>query len=222
MTKRLAWLTDLDRRVLTLLARLGFATSAQLTAWLHGVSRSMLAKRVALLRSCKLVAAETVLPPHILRLTAAGARAVDWSGPVTARPRSWSVMAHTCHRNSAELQLRAVYPGLTFQPRTTVWRWGLRPAFAEHGARLDDTRRALLVLDDALLPPARIRHAYTRAHRPHPRYWTGPFGQRWADVASDLLVASTDARQVERHRRQLRAWGQAATVVYVPPLWRLT
>ncbi len=203
--------------VLRTLARLEFATIAQVVGACGTVNPTTVRRRLRGLASAGLVAVERVVRPAIVSLTRRGARLLEVP---PLRLRSWAVMRRCVQRNEAEQVLRPIVGPFCVQPRRTVWRWGLCPAVGEYGVVTEAGQRALLFVDGGMSPPARVQHAWTRPHRPPQRFWSGPLGQRWSTVVEQGWVVTGDAGHAARLRGRLA--GLPLQVVVVPPLWNNT
>ena len=207
-----------SRRVLTTLDRLQFATADQLIYWID-VSQSTVSNTLSALCDANYVCVDKVVKPYIYSLTLAGRRAINSAAPKKAF-YSAAVKRHSCHRNQIEIVLRKRYQKLTFQPRKTWLKYGLNPAFGEHGAKDVDVF-TLILLDDYLMDSVRIPHSWTRPHTANVRYWQHPQIRHWQDVVSRFVVVCTDEVQQKRHRTYLNTTqlNTPVDVMFVKPLW---
>lgn len=221
MLKRPIQLSDTQHELLLSLARLQYATVAQLVYW-AGPQQPTVLKALQKLESYGLVQAERTSRPHIYAATSRGLRIVDAAIPNNRRFVSWSVMAHHCHRNAAEIRLREHFHGFTFWPRQRLYPMGLNPAHGEHYGDNGQGVQALVLLDDYLMQSTRIPHAWERPHSPNTRYYDLAMGRirRWQDVARQYILAVTDRVQYDKHKAYIRQHRLDTALLYVEGLWQ--
>lgn len=214
---RLRTLSGVDKRILAELTRVRFATREQLAAWCE-VHPATVSRRLQRMSTLGLVLAEQRSIPAIWSLALSGLAAVT---PASRRRHaSWSVMAHACHANEAELALREMHPGFHLLDRLTLHKHGFNPAFGEH-AGVDATHAAFFVLlDDYHMQTERIEHAWTRRHAPQRRHFPDATGRAWRDAVHHFYVVTTDPAREEPHRSYLSKRGVPADVLSVRALWR--
>lgn len=219
-TARAISFTDSERSLMSVLARLRFATREQLLHWCRVSNLSSITRTSnALLQSGFLEIIDD-LKPSVFRLSRAGCRVM--SIHYVARRYSIPVIQHYCHRNNAEMLLRETYPTLTFQSRVFALRCGLFPAHAEHLVRVDDTHTALALIDDYGMHSQRILKSWTRPHTPDTRFYKGSVDSkifRWSDVVKRLLVFSTDALAAKQHQSFLSDNDLPGASFYIKPIW---
>lgn len=210
-----------QRALLAVLSRLQFATLEQLVYWLEP-KQPTITKTLKRLTANGLVNVERSCRPHIYFATVTGLRAAGLPMPGSRRRPSWSVMAHHCHRNAAEIRLREHYRNFTFQPRQTLYAMGLSPAHGEHYGQDQDGQGALVLLDDYLMQSERIPHAWTRAHTPNTRHYDLATGRvrHWCDVTQRYILAVTDRIQYERHKAYIRQHRLDTALLFVAGLWQ--
>jgi hypothetical protein len=212
-------LIELDHRILKQLARMGYATVDQLAYWCD-VARVSISRRLEVIRGLGLVRGEEQARPAIWYLTFAGGRLVRKPMPAGRRQASWSVMAHACHTNAAEIVLRQQYNGFRFLDRLSLLKQGFNPGHGEHGARDDDGTSYFVLVDDYAMTSDRIRRSWMRRHAPNSKYWPDPTGRCWSEVVHRFLVVSTDANNAVTHRAYIDSQALPADVLTIEPLWR--
>lgn len=212
-------LKDLERGLLTTLARLKYATQAQLAYWC-GTQVPAVSKTLAALQENGLVNAEKQVQPYIWRLTRAGADRLNKPMPAGRRHASWSVMAHACHANQVEIELRQNHNDFRFFERLTLLKQGFHPSHGEH-AGVDGNNTSMFVLvDDFYMQSERIRHHWKRDHRPSKKYWPHDKGRKWHEVMQRFIVACTDPKQMDVHADWLARQDLPVDVMHVKALWR--
>ena len=219
--KRPIQLSTTQRSLLEVLSRLQYATLSQLVYWLEP-KQPTVTKTLQRLEECGLISVERGSRPYIYTATTAGFRAAGLPMPANRRCVSWSVMAHHCHRNAAEIRLREHYRDFRFHPRHALYALGMSPAHGEHYGQDGDGQGALVLLDDYLMPPERIPHAWTRPHTPNTRYYDLATGcvRHWRDITSRYILAVTDRIQYERHKAFIRQHRLEAALLFVEGLWQ--
>ena len=205
------WLTARQREILCVLARVGFATAAQLAYWCR-VQPQTVARAVQPLSRCGHVGVCAVPRPAIWRANSRGAQA-----PVVSV--SWQHMAHVCRRNALEIVLDQRLGRFRFLPRAALLRQGFNPAHGEHAGIDGGGRSWLVLLDDIRMASARIGRTWYRRHTPSPRHWPDPAGRCWGEVMQRFVVACTDPDQAQRHRIWIAAHDVPVTVINIPALW---
>lgn len=213
-------LNDLDHELLRQLARLRFATREQLAYWCK-VHPATVSQRLQLLTEDGLVNGERQTSPAIWRMTFAGSTLLQVPMPAGRRQASWSVMAHTCHANQAEITLRdSVYSGFRLLDRLTLLRQGFNPAHGEH-AGVDEKKVSYFVLlDDYAMQPERIGRSWRRRHAPNPKYWPDNTGKVWSEWVNNFVVITTDPERVTTHQQFATKNGLPADVLQMRHLWR--
>jgi hypothetical protein len=210
-------LSDLDHRLLDHIGRLRFVTSTQLAYWCD-CTRMTVDRRLAMLCAAGLVKAEKHWRPFVFALSAAGSAAAAKPRPAGNHQASWSVMSHACHAAQIEIDLHQAR-GFKLLDRLMLLKQGFNPAHGEH-AGVDDTKTSTFVLlDDYGMQSHRIDHVWTRRHTPHEKHWPDPTGRVWSEVVNRFVVATTDPKQADRHRRYIESRGVAAAVMMVRDLW---
>lgn len=210
-----------QRALLDVLGRLQYATLHQLVYWLTP-QQPTVTKTLQRLEAARLVSVERSCRPNIYSATLTGLRVANLPMPVSRRCPSWSVMAHHCHRNAAEIRLREHYPEFYFQPRHDLYALGLSPAHGEHFGKDGDGHSALVLLDDYLMQSERIGHAWTRPHTPNTRYYDLGTGRvrHWRDIAQRYILAVTDRIQYERHKTYIHQHRLDTALLFVAGLWQ--
>ena len=210
MSRARGTMTGLEHGILRELARVGYATTAQLATWSH-VSLATAGRAAAALSKAGLVRVWNPPRPAIWGL--AGTASLR-------RPRaSWHLMAHVCHRNALEIELSRQLGGFCFLPRPALLCQGLRPAQGEHGGLDASGRSWLALVDDGAVAGGRIAHAWRRRHTPDPRYWPDPTGRAWCEVVHRFVVGCTDPARTLRHRGWIATHDVPASVCDIPLLW---
>ncbi|MDA8362526.1 MAG: hypothetical protein M0Z84_01620 [Gammaproteobacteria bacterium] len=204
-------LTPLQREILSMLGRLGFATGAQLAYWCRVPPQSV-TRAARLLSGCGRVGVCAVPRPAIWCAGACGAHA-------RVASVSWRLMAHVCHRNALEILLDRRLGGFRFLPRTVLLRQGFNPTHGEHAGIDGSGRSWLVLLDDIQMASARIGRTWYRRHTPSSRHWPDPAGRCWGEVMQRYVVACTDPDQAQRHRIWIAAHDVPVTVIDIPALW---
>jgi len=221
MRNRPVQLSETQRDLLTVLARLRFATVSQLVYWVAPLQPTV-TKTLKRLEGYGFVAVERSCRPHIFSATSLGLRTVGLKDAAKKGFISWSVMAHHCHRNAAEIRLREHFRDFTFQSRRSLYAMGLSPAHGEHYGQNGQGEGALVLLDDYLMQSERIGHAWIRPHTPNTRYYDLTTGcvKRWRDVASSYVLAVTDRIQYETHKAYVQKHRLDTALLYVEGLWQ--
>ena len=213
-------LNDVDRCLLKSLARVKFATRTQLAHWC-GVHPSSASKRLIRMESANMITSDDHQQPTIWSIKHSAAALMLTSMPAGGRRASWSVMAHTCHRNAVEILLGAenATQGFRFLERQFFWRRGLNPAHGENGGVDQDKRAYLVLLDDYLMKPDRIGHTWARAHKPPRQYFDGHRNITWSEIVNHYLVVTTDEVRAEQHAAWIERHTIPARVLTIKPLW---
>lgn len=203
------------------LARLHYATLGQLVYWAQ-VQQPTVSKALSRLEDEGLVGVVRVERPAIYYPTFRGLRVAGCAGLRAPRANVWSVMAHRCYRNEAEMRLRGHFPTFLFSQRQALYALGLNPARGEHGGIERCGALHCVLLDDDFMPSARITHAWQRVHRPNTRHvdLTTSRVQRWSTVASKLVVAVVDEHQYQRHKRYCERSELSVSLLRLARLWR--
>jgi len=214
-------LSTTQRALLLVLGRLTFATVAQLVYWV-GLKQPTVTKTLKCLEAYGFVVVARNGRPHIISATSAGLRAAGLAPLPKRHFVSWSVMAHHCHRNAAEIRLREHFTEFEFQSRQTLYAMGLSPAHGEHYGQDGSGASALVLLDDYLMQSDRIAHAWARPHTPNTRYYDLASGciRRWRDVTQRYILAVTDRVQYENHKTYIRKHRLETALLYVEGLWQ--
>lgn len=211
---------ELDRCLLKTLARVKFATPAQLAYWCNA-HRTSIQRRLARMESEDMVVAHTHQQPTIWALKHSAAALMQTRLPAGGRRASWSVMAHTCHKNAVEIQLgeEEGTRGFRFLDRAFFWKHGLNPAHGENGG-VDQAKRAYLVLlDDYRMQPQRIGHTWVREHKPPRQFFSGHRNVAWSEIVHQYLVVTTDSVRAEQHQSWIERHTIPARVLTIRPLW---
>jgi len=214
---RLACLNPTQERILEGLKRLNYATVNQIHYW-SGVSLAPIRKSLFALRAAGFVECEKQVRPHVWKLSRTGSRLVDEPLPSGFRAPSWSVVAHTCHRNQVEMLLRKGLSNFMFLKKTALFRLGLNPSHGEH-AGVQAGKLFFVLLDDYLMGSDRITKVLSRDHRKHPKYCSLNKSVNWRMVLGRYLVVTTDLQQKSRHERWIQKQKINAELLYLPPLW---
>jgi len=210
----------LHHGILKYLARVDFATRAQLAYWCK-VQPSTISKAARQLLDLGLVRANLQTRPVIWYLSHAGAAMLNVTPPAARRRFSWSVMAHACHRNVLEVALHRRQEGFRFLPRLSLLKQGFNPAHGEH-AGIDAAHKSWFVLlDDYLMASGRIARSWRRRHTPNRKYWPDSTGRAWCDIMHRYVVACTDPMHAATHRAWISAHHIPADVIDIPALWPL-
>ncbi len=206
-----------EKVILKHIQRLGYATEEQLVYW-SGYHVSTVSRALSSLRGIRMVKSEKAVLPNIWKLTWSGARVVEQSLSWNLRKPSWSVMAHTCHRNQCEMLLREQHPDFRFLDKASLFRIGLNPSHGEH-AGVQDGKIVFVLLDDYLMGSNRISTTLSRRHRLNEKYCDLKISVNWSMIFKRFIVASTHEKQIKRHERFLQRKGLEAELLYVPPIW---
>jgi len=209
-------ISDTQERILSHLARVAFATSAQLRVWLD-VDQSNISRALSDMVEQGLVET-TQNRPAVVYLTHAAYSILQQPMPAGERHASWSVMAHACHKNAFEI-LKNQQGEFRFLSRLSLLRQGLNPAHGEHAALDEEGKTWFVLLDDYMMAPDRIKRSWSRRHTPNKKYWSDPTGRVWRDVAHHYVVVTTSEHQAERYRVYVADQGIPATVELVSAIW---
>jgi len=217
--KRFARLSPAQNCILEQLARVQFATRAQLA---HGcdVSKEAISSATQVLYELGLIDGSLLSKPKIFNLTLAGARLFNIPLPAGGRHASWSVMAHACHLNEFENIYAKSHPGFRMLSRLALLKKGLNPAHGEHAALGGDQKTWFVLLDDYLMGSDRISRSWERRHTPNVKYWPDPAGRIFNELAHHYLVVTTDPNQAERHNAWVEKHEIPAEVLTIPALWK--
>ncbi len=188
-----------ERTLLEVLGRLLYATPEILEGW--GIARHTTSRCLRPLLESGYITLNNEVLPNIIGLTHKGAAVVDRQLPSGKGYKSWGAVSHRCRRNIAELLLREKHGRFTFNTRQYAYTLGLNPANREHIALDESGTRYLVILDDYLMYPRRIAHCWSRPHTPNKRYYHDLGSRRWRDVASRMIVITTDIAQVVRYEK---------------------
>ncbi len=195
--------SDARRVVLKTLARQQYATADQLVYWQGDRGKSWVYEQLASLEQSRLVIRHKPMQPHVFELTRRGYRLAGAKAPMGSRVKSWSVMSHRCHRNSAEIRLREHYPTFQFLPRSALYRYGVNPGHGEHFGVADDVR-IFMLLDDYFFDSSRIGHAWNRTHVPHRAHFDrNSRVHKWSEMATLYVIAATDPQQYNEHKQYI-------------------
>ncbi|MFQ5543874.1 MAG: hypothetical protein ACE5FY_05935 [Nitrospiria bacterium] len=214
---RLTCLSPTQQAILEGFKRLHYATVNQLHYW-SGVTLAPVRKSLLSLQAAGYVECEKQVRPHVWKLSRTGSRLVAQPLPSGFRQPSWSVMAHTCHRNQVEMVLRKRLSSFMFLKKTALFRLGLNPSHGEH-AGTQAGKIFLILLDDYLMGSDRITKVLSRAHRKNPKYCNLNRSVNWNMVINRYLVVTTDPHQKSLHERWIKKQNIQAELVYLPPLW---
>jgi len=212
------YLTDSERRIMTALVRLTCATRLQLAYWADS-SPSSTARQLQCLLGHDLVEIFKATP-HIYRLSQAGCRTLGER--YTKRILSFSAISNLCHRNALEIDMRnSVASAFTVLHRMDVYRRGLNPGFAEY-AGTDGTLIFFCLVDDYLMGPERIKHAFNREHTPNNRHFSmqGRKLRKWRDVADRFVIATTDESRACLYQKEIKTHQLPFDVMSIEPLWK--
>ncbi len=214
---RPVYLSPSQQTILNQIKRLVYATERQLEYW-SGYTQSTVSKALSSLRAERLIQAEKGVLPNVWILTRSGSRALDVPLPSGFRKSSWSVMAHTCHRNQCEILLRESHSDFRFLEKSSLYRLGLNPSHGEH-AGMQDGKIVFVLLDDYLMGSDRISTTLSRGHKKNEKYCDLKGAVNWRMVSHRFLVATTNKAQLEKHGRWINRRGLEAELFYLPPLW---
>lgn len=207
-----------------------FATPAQL-AKACAVQLPAISKSIKSLQAQNLVISEAGFRPAIFRLSSTGARMMDTMVSSGKRTPSAAVQQHACHRNEIAFMLSDKYPGFAWTPKKQLLSYGLRHALGEHAATDKTGCSHLVLLDDYLMASNRIARTWTRRHAPDLDYYSDHTGQRWCDLANNLIIATTSIDQKKRHLKWVEQYNAACKagemklpsieVMVIKPLWNV-
>jgi hypothetical protein len=213
-------LPESHRKVLEALAARQFATEGQLEA-LCAMKQPFVNRTLRALEDNAMVeAVHMQSKPYVYCLAARGAAALAINLPSGGRDAAWPVIAHACNRNAFEIKMREQYPRFRFLTRLSLLKQGLFPARGDHAALIDDTATTwYVILDDWQMPPRTLVHRWTREHARSLRHAKPGPARRWRDVANRFIVACTDSRHAEDHRRVITEQKLPAEVVVFEGPW---
>lgn len=204
-----------------------FATQKQLVHWCH-VSLASVSRAAAKLQAQNLIVSEK-FNPAILRLSSKGARMMDTMVSSGKRTPSAAVQQHACHKNEIFFSLSEKYDGFSWTLKKQLLSHGLRPTLGEHAATDKEGRSYFILLDDYLMASNRIQRTWTRRHTPDLDYYSDHTGQRWCDLANNLIVVTTSEEQAQRHLKWADKYNQsckageiklpAIELLVIKPLW---
>jgi hypothetical protein len=215
--RRAAVLSETQELIIHALARVSYATGAQLQFWSQ-VDQSNVSRALNMLREQDLIDT-TQTRPAIYFLTTAAYAMLHQPMPAGDRYASWSVMAHACHRNAFENQMAREQGSFRFLPRLSLFKQGLHPAHGEHAAVDAAGKTWFVLLDDYMMASDRIARSWTRRHTPSKKYWNDPTGRVWREVANRYVVVTTSPRQADRHADFIKQSEFPADVMCIAALW---
>lgn len=206
-----------ERAIVQNLQGLAYATQSQLSYW-SGYSQTAMSLALSALREMRFVECEKGVTPNICYLSRKASRVSGITLPSGFRKSSWSVMAHTVHRNQCEILLRKKYSDFRFLDKLHLYRLGLNPSHGEH-AGLQDGKIIFVLLDDYSMAPLRISQAILRRHSIKDKYCDLKASINWRMISHRFFVASTSKDQLTKHTRWITKKGIKAELLYLPPLW---
>lgn len=215
-------LSEVQRVLLHTLATYRYTTRQQLHAF-TGIPLSSVIRIIRQLIARDWIVVHPAYRPEVLKLTAAGARTIGVAQPAWPSPVR---IQHLCHRNEALIALKDEYEQVELYPDMTLFSSGLSPAMGEYAVRLDG-RPYLMIVDDYVMKPARLAHAWTRRHKPPARFFSldryrehgGRFEPYWHKKAEGMYVFTTEHSQYERHRSFAAERELPCQPRCITPLW---
>ena len=136
--------------LLLTLARVQFATAAQLTVWC-GISLRSICTGLNSLHEMRFIKTGADTKPQIWLLTHAGAARMQAPMPSGRRHSSWSVMQNAVHRNAVEILLAQDHPGFHFLTRHQLYKKGFNPSHGEYAGVNEKGTTWLVLVDDYMM-----------------------------------------------------------------------
>jgi len=210
-------LSSSQERLLQVLARVQFATAAQLSIWCD-VSLRTICTNLEALYEMRFIQTGADTKPQIWHLThAAGAR-MKVPMPSGRRHSSWSVMQNAVHRNAVEILLAKDYLGFRFLTRHQLYKKGFNPSHGEYAGVDEKGTTWLVLIDDYMMESRVIEKHWNRIHRPPRKYWPD-VGRSWSSTVNKYLVVTTSLEHLQRHEDFVETSTVPADVLYLKPIW---
>ena len=217
-------LNEISHEILHILAIKTYATQTQLADYC-GKGLGALRHTINDLADMKLISANKEFLPYSYSLTSRGAQIGCLSMP--KHFMSANAIHQRLLRNKIEILMRAKNTSASFINRVDCWKSGFFPAIGEHLVSYEYERQiehALVIIDDYLMSPFRIKHCITRKHDRKKTVSEGSLVLAWEDHVQLVLVYCTDKKHLENHQRFVSVNSDSIpikTVVrYLSPIWK--
>lgn len=218
-------LSQLNEAMLTLLARLRFATAQQLKTWLSVEAMSSIRRAAQRLELLGLVEINKELKPFVYRLSRSGCNLMG-----ERYFRNWhsvSAMQQILLRNEVEIELKKEDSAASVATRSQLTQLGLHPAHSEYAFMMPNKRSLfeLVVIDDYLMQSNRIIHKWHRAHLKSSQIAEPTSLKSWSQVCDAYRIYTVTDFQYEKHRNYLAQgieqarFAMSASVHLIEPIW---
>ena len=147
---------------------------------------------------------ERVIKPHLIALTWAYCQKV---GLYYRKIPSLHAKHQILLRNKIELEIKNKNKLVEFVDRKTCWGLGLYPAVGEWLLSYDQDNQkkyALIVIDDYIFKPSRIKTIIERVHKPDHTKVSHNLSLRWFDVVEQVIVYCVCDTHMKRHEKYIK------------------
>lgn len=188
-----------------------FTTSSLLSEAL-GLNYKLVSKWVNAGEKKGYICIERLIRPHLISLSWSYAQKV---GFYYRKIPSLHAKHQILLRNKVELMIKQKNEKIQFVDRKDCWKMGVYPSVGEWLLAFyqkEEKKYALIVIDDYLFKPTRLKHIIERIHKPERKNIEHDFSLTWTDIIDHILVYCVCPTHAKRHENYIKKVNFSITV----------